>query len=90
MAPIGKIDAVYREKTSPVEAVKLYTDINRRTTTTADNPFKGSNSMGLFMGNGYDFSTGNQKFGFTNTLGYKLDPNDGCLKEVNSTQEWVA
>ena len=29
MTAIGKIDAVYREKTFPVEAVKLYTDVNR-------------------------------------------------------------
>ncbi len=88
----GKIDAIYREKTLPVEAVSLYSNINSKALDagTVENPFKGSGNLGLFMGSGYDFTTGNQKFGYNNTIGYKVDPNDNVLKEINSTHEWVA
>ena len=38
MTAIGKIDAVYREKTFPVEAVKLYTDVNRHSVNSVGGP----------------------------------------------------
>lgn len=49
MTAIGKIDAVYREKTFPVEAVKLYTDVNRHSVNSVggENPFANTRSLGL-------------------------------------------
>ena len=94
MNAIGKIDAVYREKTLPVEAVTLYGNIGRNSldgiSSGVDNPLKGTGMLGLFKGSGYDFTTGNQKFGYNNTLGYKVNPEDNCLTEIRSTHEWVA
>ena len=51
MTAIGKVDAVYREKTFPVEAVKLYTDISRRSISSVDgeNPFANTRSLGLWQ-----------------------------------------
>lgn len=51
MTAISRIDAVYREKTSPVEAVKLYTDISRHSINSVggENPFANTRSMGLWQ-----------------------------------------
>ncbi len=52
MTTIGKIDAVYREKTFPVEAVKLYTDISKRSVSNVggENPFANTRSnLGLWQ-----------------------------------------
>mgnify|MGYP000180554358 CR=1 FL=1 len=51
MNAIGKIDAVYREKTLPVEAVTLYGNISRSSvqTVSGENPFANTRSMGLWQ-----------------------------------------
>ncbi len=51
MTAIGKIDAVYREKTLPVEAVTLYGNIGRHSVNSVggENPFANTRSMGLWQ-----------------------------------------
>ena len=51
MDAIGKIDAIYRQKTLPVEAVSLYGNISSRSVQTigGENPFANTRSMGLWQ-----------------------------------------
>ncbi len=51
MNAIGKTDAVYRQKTLPVEAVTLYGNISRTSVQTigGENPFANTRSMGLWQ-----------------------------------------
>lgn len=57
MNAIGKIDAVYRQKTLPVEAVSLYRNISKNSTTAVggENPFANTRSMGLWQYPSYDY-----------------------------------
>ncbi len=51
MNAVSRIDAVYRQKTLPVEAVSLYRDISKNSTMTVggENPFANTRSMGLWQ-----------------------------------------
>lgn len=51
MNAIGKIDAVYRQKTLPVEAVSLYRNISNNSVMSlgGENPFANTRSMGLWQ-----------------------------------------
>ena len=102
MAPQdGRIDAIQPRMTSPVDAVKLYTDYSKLTNVTLNPNEMGTTLQGFkfinpFQNYGFNNITANQDTladgnGLLNLNGrYTANPETGILEPPKVTREFIA